>query len=284
MACDSKSAGIRSFGALVCMSCRAFFIRSIKDEAHKGFSCRAGSNPQSPACLINSKSRKSCRRCRFDQCLRVGMTIPEPTRTSRIPQVASPTSKMATSQAVTKPGHSLSVQNLLKENFCQAVLGNLREFLVNTTAFTSEDMHNIERFPHLHVRFTTKVYTDLARMSIAKFESTLRSLFQGRWHDLYMEKVIDDYQWFCANEMFLKMSGYPYDFLKYTDRIRLAKFNGPLTLEYILATKCGKVKDNELEFDHFISIMTNDPDEALSCKVKNIYCKVLTFSLPTSNT
>ena len=53
----------------VCHSCRAFFMRSVKDAKFRNFQHELGK------CVIDSKSRKSCRKCRFDACLKAGMIV-----------------------------------------------------------------------------------------------------------------------------------------------------------------------------------------------------------------
>ena len=53
----------------VCHSCRAFFMRSVKDAKFRNFHHELGK------CVIDSKSRTSCKKCRFDACLKSGMII-----------------------------------------------------------------------------------------------------------------------------------------------------------------------------------------------------------------
>ena len=52
----------------VCHSCRAFFMRSVKSNKYIDF-------VHNEECVIDSKTRKSCKRCRFDTCLQVGMRV-----------------------------------------------------------------------------------------------------------------------------------------------------------------------------------------------------------------
>ncbi len=61
------------FGANgVCASCRAFFMRSVQNNLYDNFKC---SSDKSTICVIESKARKSCKKCRFEKCLAVGMKI-----------------------------------------------------------------------------------------------------------------------------------------------------------------------------------------------------------------
>ncbi|KAG7168041.1 uncharacterized protein LOC121867802 [Homarus americanus] len=56
------------FGGLSCDSCKAFFRRSVQNNAHKGFTC-----PYEKKCVIAVSSRKACQYCRFRKCLSIGM-------------------------------------------------------------------------------------------------------------------------------------------------------------------------------------------------------------------
>ena len=57
------------YGGQCCNSCRAFFRRAVRSDSHRRFVCKMGSNE----CNLNSKSWKSCQRCRFNKCLNSGM-------------------------------------------------------------------------------------------------------------------------------------------------------------------------------------------------------------------
>ena len=54
----------------ICNSCRGFFMRSVQSGLYKVF-CQ----DHASICEINSISRKSCKKCRFEKCLEVGMKI-----------------------------------------------------------------------------------------------------------------------------------------------------------------------------------------------------------------
>ena len=51
-----------------CHSCRAFFMRSVRSTKFRTFQHRE-------ECVIDSKTRKSCKKCRFDACLQAGMKV-----------------------------------------------------------------------------------------------------------------------------------------------------------------------------------------------------------------
>lgn len=54
----------------VCHSCRVFFKRSVKSSLFKVFK-----HSSKNGCIINSKTRKSCKKCRFAKCLEMGMKV-----------------------------------------------------------------------------------------------------------------------------------------------------------------------------------------------------------------
>lgn len=56
------------YGAQVCVSCRGFFRRTVQNNHQTIFQCLGDLN-----CVIDSKSRKSCKFCRFQKCLDAGM-------------------------------------------------------------------------------------------------------------------------------------------------------------------------------------------------------------------
>ncbi len=57
-----------NYGANTCLSCRAFFRRAIQKNRNPQFSCKAGGN-----CEISEATRRACKACRYDACLRAGM-------------------------------------------------------------------------------------------------------------------------------------------------------------------------------------------------------------------
>ena len=70
--CASPKASKHNYyGAnFICTSCRGFFMRSVQSELYKIFA----HHPKNP-CSIDSKNRRSCKKCRFDKCIESGMKI-----------------------------------------------------------------------------------------------------------------------------------------------------------------------------------------------------------------
>ena len=68
----NKSAKWNFYGAEnICSSCRQFFLRSVQSESYKKFT----EKPCDCQFVHDEKLRKTCRRCRFEKCLSVGMKI-----------------------------------------------------------------------------------------------------------------------------------------------------------------------------------------------------------------
>ena len=58
------------YGAnFICSSCRAFFMRATNCDLYKEF------EHSKNGCIIESIGRRSCKKCRFEKCLQVGMKI-----------------------------------------------------------------------------------------------------------------------------------------------------------------------------------------------------------------
>ena len=70
--CQSPKASKQSYyGANeTCTSCRGFFMRAVQTQWYPLFYC----NPK-VKCVIDSKNRRSCKKCRFEKCLEAGMKI-----------------------------------------------------------------------------------------------------------------------------------------------------------------------------------------------------------------
>ena len=54
---------------LICHSCRGFFMRSVKNSMFEKFK----HTTLEGQCVIDSKTRQSCKKCRYEKCLQAGM-------------------------------------------------------------------------------------------------------------------------------------------------------------------------------------------------------------------
>eukprot|EP00095_Tigriopus_kingsejongensis_P011309 snap_masked-scaffold14_size734282-processed-gene-6.3 protein:Tk11309 transcript:snap_masked-scaffold14_size734282-processed-gene-6.3-mRNA-1 annotation:"hypothetical protein DAPPUDRAFT_8442" len=66
--CKSTEPHFLHYGGISCYSCRAFFRRAHQKTRTPQFTCLSGGS-----CEINVLTRKDCRKCRYDLCLKVGM-------------------------------------------------------------------------------------------------------------------------------------------------------------------------------------------------------------------
>ncbi len=62
---------LRNYGGIVCYSCRAFWRRSHQKTKRPNFKCK-----KSGRCQVTVSTRRRCKKCRYERCLRAGM-IPE---------------------------------------------------------------------------------------------------------------------------------------------------------------------------------------------------------------
>ena len=70
--CETVTKVWNSYGGEnICQSCRVFFFRSVRSSAYKTFERQKCES----ACVIQSKNRKSCKTCRFQKCLSIGMKV-----------------------------------------------------------------------------------------------------------------------------------------------------------------------------------------------------------------
>ena len=86
--CNNPAGKHSYYGGKVCTSCRAFFRRWVLSDktSPDQFECLQKTDDDQQ-CDIDSKSWKSCKRCRFQKCLQAGMrstwVLSEPDRRSR---------------------------------------------------------------------------------------------------------------------------------------------------------------------------------------------------------
>ena len=67
--CGDKAIAHLHYGGICCYSCKAFFRRAVQNGKEASYKCKAGSE-----CEVSQQTRRGCQKCRFEKCLRVGMT------------------------------------------------------------------------------------------------------------------------------------------------------------------------------------------------------------------
>ena len=67
--CGDKAIAHLHYGGICCYSCKAFFRRAVQNGKDKHYKCKVGRQ-----CEVSVQTRRGCQKCRFEKCLRVGMT------------------------------------------------------------------------------------------------------------------------------------------------------------------------------------------------------------------
>ena len=67
--CGDKAIAHLHYGGICCYSCKAFFRRAVQNGKDASYRCKVSSD-----CEVSRLTRRGCQKCRFEKCLRVGMT------------------------------------------------------------------------------------------------------------------------------------------------------------------------------------------------------------------
>jgi hypothetical protein len=148
--CKEGDAGRhKHYGGNACISCRAFFRRSVQNEAYKAFMCAyvgTMDSTNNTSCDINSKSWSSCRYCRFQNCLSSGLRI----------SLVLTTNKKTGRQTKINHGALKTNTKLVHENYSPSL--NINSLSVGS--FTNQDVMQISfkvaqfQFDHLFKELT----------------------------------------------------------------------------------------------------------------------------------
>ena len=154
--CQNPKASSHSYyGATsICPSCRGFFMRSVQSQIYKAFQkCPPISN-----CVIESKSRKSCKSCRFQKCLSVGM------KTSYV--MTHEEKLKVLMEANTKLHKPLEL--IFQDHSKQEILKLWNEFLFSASSGAYENYVNNMQHAVRHLDFFTS-YTSLENDQFDQF-------------------------------------------------------------------------------------------------------------------
>lgn len=58
-------------GAIICEACKKFYLRCMEKKLENNMVCVQSSN----ACVITKQTRTKCPACRFQKCLKFGVTM-----------------------------------------------------------------------------------------------------------------------------------------------------------------------------------------------------------------
>ncbi len=222
--CNQVAKGHYHYGALVCTSCRAFFTRATKNGSFEDFVCV--SEEAEGNCLIDSRSYRACKKCRFSKCLLSGMKIPAKYNSSQFglytnlyPYVHNLRGALAFGSGVT------TEERLFLRDLC------LKRFRVVT-----------ER----RARFMTRDL-EVYRQSIERFYGA------GNF-SLSTFKSFEDFMVYGQVEAFAEV-GELADSLTRKDRTRLLTSNFALGHEFFEAYRLGIVPMKERTFSQHLDVL-----------------------------
>ena len=117
------------YGGRVCHSCRGFFRRSVQNNHYPLFECSTGLKK----CIIQSKTRKSCKFCRFQNCIvKAGLQMEQVmTFNERMERIRSRGGGKRTDNISGTPG-SLQVVSTISNGIQRGVTKDERKLLEQT--------------------------------------------------------------------------------------------------------------------------------------------------------
>ncbi len=169
--CAASASGFRYYGAVVCNSCRAFFSRAAREDAHLDFVCKTGLG----ACRVDSRSWRSCQKCRFRRCAEAGMAL------HRVQGGAIRRGRRVTAAAAAAAAAAVDPVTLLASEVESKLSLNDRRHI-------ADYMSNHENFRNLYaLNFFSR---DLETFGVA-----MAALFEGKPMSLDLHLELDRY--FC---------------------------------------------------------------------------------------
>ncbi len=257
--CGKPAKGHKYYGVVTCLSCKAFFSRSMKGEAYKTYLCK---NPiLESGCFVNSKSWISCQSCRFGQCLAAGMVMP---------------SKEKKSIEKVEPG--CNAKNIQSKAEIKADprrdMINLKRLLQPSTLITLEEKLKLEKLLLASANIRWKVVVDLCRKNMELLPPILQFVFYGDIYPMPIKQKVDDYCVVCRTEEYINSEGPLGDDIRPMDRLRLVAENIPLVHEYLVASKIGKTLVYDLDVEAYFSATPKEEDKNLHNQARSMYSQV----------
>ncbi len=238
--CPTKPA--RYCGVHACLSCRAFFVRSKRNDAHLSFVCLTGKLE----CSIHSRSWMSCQWCRFYKCLKAGMQVK--IKTASINNVGSGPKRQDKGRDVramlVTPSQTMSwAEEKQLQHFCQSqlVTGN-------------------------------QVVLTLVLRDMSIFKSLMEFYFKKSPYNLKTQKIVYDYLAFTGAKMVKNGEALPRDDLTSKDRSKLASSNFPMLTELIMAYRMWKVDDIESDVASLVEkLCITSTDQDCTKEIRRIH-------------
>ncbi len=141
--CYANACGWRYYGVVVCNSCRAFFSRAIKKDSYSKFKCSTGKND----CKIESKSWKSCQKCRFQRCIQSGMDLDRARQALR-KRTEAKSEKRSTNKEMNKLCMQLENKLSMEEDktIDKIIQGDRNMMMFETAKFYCRDMETFQTY------------------------------------------------------------------------------------------------------------------------------------------
>ncbi len=273
--CRASAKGFHYYGAIVCSSCRAFFKRSVQDNAYKGFLCRQGDS----ACMIDSKSWSSCQLCRFNLCCKQGMKIPDSNKNIEILECDTP-SQSEMSLVPVKPSQHVKQQrkelcDFLKDRMKDYLSNKLMDMLSPCSNVTMTEMISLEKVSHMQLNVENKILQTVLMGDLTFMHKLLEFIYLGKTNPIYMNKGLEDYIMLCGTEVYMNSAGEMGEIVDLKDRSRLARGNMPLVIEYLTANRIGTLFDPApAEAGHYENLLESDPDKEVGRKMYEVHLEV----------
>ncbi len=212
--CGRPANGHRNYGVMTCHSCRAFFSRALKDKAHEAFICVNVMNVGH--CQINSESWRSCKKCRFEKCLQLGMKTKKKTQSGHqvVPTVAS-------------------------------VADHLRKSLTLTHKLSNEDRGFIRMLVLKRHEVKLEQRIKLMMYDLEYYRSRLRQSYHGKAMTLKSFKNFERFTVYSYLQTF-SSGEFSLDGLTRQDRNRLFATNFPIVIEFFEAYSAEVLRWKEL--------------------------------------
>ncbi len=206
VACHKAARGYNFFGAIVCNSCKSFFVRSIKDAKYKTFFCSEDHEERE-----FSRSWMKCQSCRFEQLCKVGMKIPGISR---------------------KKSGGLG-QGSMADKVNGHYLHQAKNLLGPTASLTKDEMSTVEKITSEEIKLCLDVLGKLLRQNTRMFRDQLRAYIYGIPMPLKSLKMAEDFLGYGIQQEMVKSNLWGFSSkLTAKDRVRLAKANYPLMQEF----------------------------------------------------
>ncbi len=266
--CHRPARGYRYYGAVVCNSCRAFFSRAIKDETYKEYLCiNEGTDS---VCQMSSKS---CQKCRFNRCLKVGMDPPDGIALDYLEE----NGLNGEDENVNPEQEKVTVIEWGDRGIGKNLMNRTTRLLQPAATLTEEEKHAMRELTARQVRQGYVSMSNLIRSNIDIFTASMDYYYKGKHYPLNLNKTAEDYMSYSAARNYFDSQEYPLCRLKSKDISRLIEGNFPLVAEYVHAYSMNKKTGLGEEVKMYVRTVLDDinGDAEFRQKITSIYTEVI---------